>query len=123
MAMAASTGIFEIERAGDTLIVTPTANIGELAFQEIESGTAQVLKDLNGSAARNVVIDLRSTDYFGTTAVSLFLKLWERVRERNGRMVFCNVSEHEHELLRLIKLESLWMMAGSREEALQLARQ
>jgi anti-anti-sigma factor len=120
--MTTSTGIFEVERGRDALIVTPTVNIGELAFQQIEFGTAAVLEELNDSAVCNVVIDLRSTDYFGTTAVSFFLKLWERVRERNGRMIFCNVSEHEHELLRLSKLESLWGMAGSREEALRLVR-
>jgi anti-anti-sigma factor len=121
--MVTATGIFEIELVGDALVITPTTNIGELAFQEIESATGWVLDALNESGAPNIVIDLRGTDYFGTTAISFFLKLWKRVRGRKGRMVFCNVSEHEKELLKLTKLESLWAIARSREEALRLVRE
>jgi hypothetical protein len=62
LAMVSTTGIFEIERVGDTLVVTPITNIGELAFQEIESGAGVVLEELSDSATRNVVIDLRRTD-------------------------------------------------------------
>jgi anti-anti-sigma factor len=121
--MVTAAGIFEIELVGDALIITPTTNIGELAFQEIESATGWVLDALHESGARHVVIDLRRTDYFGTTAVSFFLKLWKRVRGRRGRIVFCNVSEHEKELLKLTKLERLWVVATLREEALRLLRE
>jgi hypothetical protein len=34
-------------------------------------------------------------------------------------MAFCNISPHETELFKLTKLEGLWVVCGSREEALQ----
>jgi len=39
--MATSTGILEVERAGDTLIVTPTANIGGRPLQPHRVAVAQ----------------------------------------------------------------------------------
>jgi anti-anti-sigma factor len=121
MAMATTAGIFEVGLVGNTLVVTPTANIGELAFRDIETGAKAVLDCLSESAVRSVVLDLGRTDYFGTTAVGFFLRLWKRVRDRNGRMVLCNVSGHEKELLKLTKLDGLWGVADSREQALRLA--
>jgi len=121
--MVITSGIFEIEQEGETLIVTPLTNIGELAFQEIASGAAVVLDFLNDSTARNIVVDFHDTDYFGTTALGFFLKLWKKVRARGGRMVFCNVSEHEKEILKFTELENLWIIRGSRDEALQMAQE
>jgi hypothetical protein len=34
-------------------------------------------------------------------------------------MAFCNLSPQEKEILRLTKLDSLWPICGSREEAMQ----
>jgi hypothetical protein len=34
-------------------------------------------------------------------------------------MAFCNVSDHEREILKVTKLDSLWTICGSREEAMQ----
>jgi len=121
--MVIASGIFEIEQEGETIVVTPLTNIGELAFQEIESGAAMVLDFLNDSMARNIVVDFHDTDYFGTTALGFFLKLWKKVSSRGGRMIFCNVSEHEKEILKFTELENLWIMRGSREAALQMARE
>jgi anti-anti-sigma factor len=68
---------------------------------------------------RNILLDFEGTDYYGSTALGLFLKLWKRVRSLDGNMAFCNVSEHEREVLRLTRLDSLWPICGTREEALE----
>ncbi len=115
-------GVFEIGQDGEALVITPVTNLGELEFQQIESGGVAVLDLLNDTAARNVVLDLRRADYFGTTALGFFAKLWKRVRERNGHLALCNVSEHGKEILKLTKLDSLWALCGSREEALRAVR-
>jgi anti-anti-sigma factor len=117
--MDAKSDIFEIERQGDTLVVTPAVDLGELAFEQIESGESRVLDLLGDDALRNLVLDFGKTDYFGTTAIGSFVKLWKRVRDRGGHMAFCNTSEHEREILKLTKLEGLWSVCGSREDAMR----
>jgi len=98
----------DIEVEGETIIVTPNKYSQELDYPEIGPG----------APARNVVVDFRRTDYFGSIALGAFLRLWERVRRGNRRMAFCNVSGHEREMLRMASFDALWPVCSSREEAL-----
>lgn len=120
--MNATMGLFEVGQEGDTLLVSPTANLGELDCGQIESEGRGVLDLMANPSVRNVVLDFRRTDYCGSTALGLFLRLWKRVRGRGGRMAFCNVSEHEREILAVTKLDGLWPVCRSREEALRVVR-
>jgi anti-anti-sigma factor len=122
MGMNRSTEPFDIEREGETLIVTPVSNLGELEFQLIETGAGPVLDQLAASSARNLVLDFRRTDYFGTTALGFFVKLWKKIRGLGGHMSMCNLSEHEKEILHLTRLDTLWAICDSRREAVQAVR-
>jgi anti-anti-sigma factor len=111
--------MFDFETQGDVIIVTPQRDLREFEFGEIEIHGAELMDLLEREHARNVVIDFYKTDYYGSTALSFFVKLWKRIRAHNGKMVFCNVSDHEHEILELTKLDTLWGLSGSREDALR----
>jgi anti-anti-sigma factor len=117
--MTAATGAFEVEREGQTLIVTPLTDRRELDFQEIEAGARDILDVLGNDTIKNVVLDFRQTDYYGSTALGFFMKLWKRVREGDGRMAFCGVSDHERDILKVTNLDGLWPICSSREEALK----
>jgi anti-anti-sigma factor len=121
-AAAVTAGVFEVEQAGDTIIVVPTVDLRELDYQRIEDGARGILDLLDGAAIQNVVLDFHRTDYYGSTALGFFLKLWKRVRMRNGRMAFCNVSDHEQEILRVTGLDHAWPICSSRSEALKAIR-
>ncbi len=117
--MNTPSGTFVIDQTGGTVVVTPTKNLGELDFQEIEADMAAVVGQVARAPAARVVVDFHRTDYFGTTALGWFLRLWKSVRARNGGMAFCNVSPHEREILEVTKLDHLWPIYASREEALR----
>jgi len=112
--------LFEIEWAGETLILTPHADLSEFAFQQLDAEASEVLEMLDRTPCTSVVIDCRNTDFFGSSALGFFMKLWLRVRKCNGHMAFCNVSEHEKEILHLSKTDSLWSVCSSRIEALDV---
>jgi anti-anti-sigma factor len=120
--MLATTELFTLERVGDTMIVIPTSDLNEFAYQSIEAGADNVLSVLNDGSVKNIIVDLHKTSYFGSTALAFFIRLWKRVRERNGRMVLCNVSANEKEILQITKLDGLWPLAGSRVEAIRFSR-
>jgi len=111
--------ILQIERDGDTIIVTPVVDLSELEYQQIEAGAKDILNLLDQMQVRNVVLDFHKTDYYGSTALGFFLKVWKRVRKGNGRMAFCNVSDHEKEILQITQLDHLWPICTSRIEALK----
>jgi anti-anti-sigma factor len=119
---ASAAGIFGIEQQNDTIIVVPVVDLRELEYQRIEEGARKILDLLNGTDIKNVVLDFHKTDYYGSTVLCFFVKLWVRVRKRNGRMAFCNVSDHEKQILQITKLDHLWPICSSRSEALEAVK-
>jgi anti-anti-sigma factor len=112
--------VFEIEREGNTLIVIPRVNISELAFEQIQAELDDIVDSFADPSTKNIILDFQHTDYYGSTALGWFVKLWKEVARRSGRMIFCNVSNHEKEILKLTNLDHLWPICASREEALQM---
>ena len=113
---------FHVEHDGDTLIVTPTANMGELDQEPVNNAMKRLLSDLHASKVRNLVFDFQRTDYFGSTALGFFVRIWKTICTRDGRMVFCNVSTHEKEILKVTRLDQLWDICPTRTDALQAVR-
>jgi anti-sigma B factor antagonist len=114
-----ATTILAIKQVGDTVVVTAREDLSELAFEQIERDAEHVLQLLDGTQAKNVVLDFCYTDYYGSSALSFFVKLWERVQEVGGAMAFCNLSDHEREILGVTKLDTLWAICDSQEEGLR----
>lgn len=121
--MEIANGIVEVLQEGDLLIVSPTRDLRELDFQAIETASGKVFESLKNEHAKHVIIDLSNSDYYGSTALGFFVKLWKRVRERGGQMAFCNISAHELEILEVTKLDTLWPLYDSREAAIEAIRQ
>lgn len=109
---------FAIERQDGIVIVIPQVDLRELNYEWIEDGARAVLDLLDGSQIKDVILDFHKTDYYGSTALGFFLKLFKRVRKRGGHMVFCNVSEHEKEILQITGLDNLWPICSTRQAAL-----
>ncbi len=117
--MNANLHLFHAEQQGSTLILSPRSNLSELELTSLETAIQDITQQLESSDLRNVVLDFANTDYYGSTALGCFIKLWKRVRSIDGNMVFCNVSIHEREVLKLTRLDSLWTIYSTRDEALQ----
>src|SRR5262249_40401436 len=107
-----------VEQDADTLILTPQRDLGELNFAQIEEGAQDVLRLLNDNSVKHIVLDFHKTDAYGSSALGFFLKLWKRVRTRNGQLAFCNVSPHELEILKLTRLDHVWAVCPNRAAAL-----
>ncbi len=114
--------IFQIEQEGDTIVLMPLLDLSTLAYHEIEEGAGDILELMEHTPVKNVVLDLCMTTYYGSSALGFFVKLWKRVSQVNGRMVFCNASDYEKETLRITRLDLLWPIYSSRREALAAIR-
>jgi anti-anti-sigma factor len=114
--------IFDFDHSGETLILIPNTDLRDLEFDTLEAGSAKVFEALNSEAITNVIIDFHKTDYYGSTALAFFVKFWKRIKKRGGKMVFCNVSSHEQEILELTNLISLWAVCPTRQDAIDLVQ-
>jgi anti-anti-sigma factor len=117
--MMGSANLFEVECRGSVVVVTPMTSLGEFTFEQLAAEATNLLESLDEQMAKNIVVDFGKTDYVGSSALGFLLKLWKSVRQREGRMALCNVSAHEHEILRLTKLDTLWPVYPSRDAALE----
>src|SRR5882672_108260 len=109
--------VFEIERVSETIVVTPLEELGELDSCPMEAGAKKILQLLEDPAVHNVVMDFHRIDYYGSSALAFFIRLWKRVRNHEGRMALCELSEHGREILKTSKLDQFWPVYPSKEEA------
>jgi len=111
--------LFDVERDGEILIVTPSSDLRESAYQDIETGARGILDLLTTGQIKGVVLDFSRTDYYGSTALGMFVRIWKRISGYGGKMAFCNVSIHEKDVLEATRLHTLWPICATKEEALK----
>lgn len=109
--------VFLLEREADTLILVPIVNLSELEYDE--SVMQEVYALLVDETIKNLIIDFHRCEYFGSTALGFFVRLFKKIQMRSGHMAFCNLSEHEAEILRITRLDELWETRRSRAEAMK----
>jgi anti-anti-sigma factor len=121
--LQSGTKIFDIEHHGDTIVLVPTVNLRESDFERIEEGARDLFELLDSSPCRNIILDFCRTDFYGSTALGFFLKLWKRAGKQDGQLVFCNLSDREREILQVARLDQMWLICSSRSEALQAVQE
>ena len=120
--MNAKHRLFQVERSDQVLILSPTGNLSELELSSLDDAIRDVMQQLDSTGYRHLILDFSGTDYYGSTALGCFIKLWKRVRSIGGNMAFCNVSRHELEVLELTRLDNLWTICPTRDDALEYLR-
>lgn len=117
--MQSATNLFSLECRDGTVIVTPMEDLSEFQFRELTRQATQAFDELETLDIRKVVVDFRNTDYFGSTALGLFVQLWSRICGKGGRLAFCNLSDREQQILTITHLDSKWPLCENLEDALQ----
>ncbi len=110
--------LFAINRAENAVILTPQRDLSEFEFAQIDAEGAELLGKITKGGGLNVVVDFAKIDYSGSSALSFFARLFKNTRMRGGEMAFCNVSPGEREVLRITRLDTLWPICDSLEDAL-----
>ena len=114
---------FSVGSEGETLIVAPLVNVSGLAEKDVKPELDHLLEQLKETAMRNVVIDFARISYFGTPMLEAMHRIWKCVREADGRMALCNVSNMQREVLHVAGFDTLWPICSSRQEALEAVAQ
>jgi anti-anti-sigma factor len=111
--------VFLAEQEGSTLVVTPRGDA--IGFRDSDvSSELKTISDLAGSPGIiNLVIDLGSSDYFGSTMIGAINQLGTEFRYIGGRVALCNVSPQMNDMLEIMHLKELWMIFDTRKIALR----
>jgi anti-anti-sigma factor len=103
----------------DTLFITARQDLGEFDNKLIDAEGDALLHQLDDPQLYNVVIDLTGSDYYGSSALNLFLKIEKKLSAKGGRLLLVGLSPHEIEILRVTGLEGRWTICTSRNEAFE----
>jgi anti-anti-sigma factor len=106
------------EQDGDVLVITPLFTYATFTEPGIGGEWAAVQVQLDAPATKHIVVDLGEIPYFGSTVLEWMSQLWKRVKAKGGKLAAIRPSPIGREVLNAARLEQLWGIFGTREEAL-----
>ena len=109
---------FRLEWHGNTMVITPAANVESMNWELIEQAAEIVMSPLKKHSSPMVVVDLSEVNYFGSVFLALLLRCHTAVKSRGGELVICGASKMARELLKITALDTLWAIYETKEEAL-----
>ena len=66
-----------------------------------------------------LLVDLSHTKFFGSSFIEILVEAWKRIRERGGVFSLCGVDMYCADVLRVTRLDQVWPMYPTRDEAVQ----
>jgi anti-anti-sigma factor len=110
--------IYEIEVSPPNLVVTPQGSTLQFLYSNVQIESNKILSLFNSPEIKNVIIDLTKVDYLDSIIISSMIRLLQHARQTGGQAVFCNACEDMQNILKNIKLGTLWPLFETREEAI-----
>ena len=106
---------FEVtEKSGVTIIDVE----GQLIVGNRQELKQKVLERLD-SGERKFLIDFSNTGYIDSSGLGVLVSLSKKIREQGGELRLANLNEDLKTLFELTKLDTLFHISNSRDEALQ----
>jgi len=105
---------FEVKKEGDVTVLDVE---GQLIVGNRQELKQKVLDELEGGEKR-FLIDFEKTGYIDSSGLGVLVSLSKKIREQGGELRLANLNEDLRTLFELTKLDTLFQIADSRDEAL-----
>lgn len=97
--------------------VTVVEVVGQLIVGNRQALKDRILEELKGGA-RKFLIDFEQTGYIDSSGLGVLVSLSKKIREKGGELRLANLNDDLRSLFELTKLDTLFQIAQSREQAL-----
>lgn len=104
--VAAADGVTVVDVEGQ-LIVGNRQELKQKVLEELENG------------ARKFVVDFQQTGYIDSSGLGVLVSLSKKIREKGGELRLSGLNEDLRTLFELTKLDTLFRITDTKEEALQ----
>jgi anti-sigma B factor antagonist len=91
---------------------------GQLIVGNRQELKQKVLEELEGGE-RKFVIDFSNTGYIDSSGLGVLVSLSKKIREQGGELRLASLNEDLRTLFELTKLDTLFKISDSRDEALR----
>ena len=105
---------FEVSKNGDITVLDVEGQLIVGNRHELK----QLVLDRLEAGERNFLVDFERTGYIDSSGLGVLVSLSKKIREEGGQLRLANLNEDLRTLFELTKLDTLFQIADSREEAL-----
>ena len=105
---------FEVSKQGDVTVLDVE---GQLIVGNRQELKQRVLDELE-EGERKFLIDFENTGYIDSSGLGVLVSLSKKIREQGGELRLANLNDDLRTLFELTKLDTLFQIADSRDEAL-----
>ena len=106
---------FQVQKQDDVTIVDVEGQLIVGNRQELKQKVLEHLE--NGD--RKFVVDFSNTGYIDSSGLGVLVSLSKKIREQGGELRLASLNEDLRTLFELTKLDTLFKIADSRDEALE----
>jgi anti-sigma B factor antagonist len=106
---------FQVHKSGDVTLVDVD---GQLIVGNRQELKQRVLEELE-QGERKFVVDFSNTGYIDSSGLGVLVSLSKKIRELGGELRLSSLNEDLRTLFELTKLDTLFKIADTRDEALQ----
>ena len=106
---------FQVSQNGEVTLVEVE---GQLIVGNRQELKQRVLQELE-QGERKFVIDFAQTGYIDSSGLGVLVSLSKKIREQGGELRLSSLNEDLRTLFELTKLDTLFKIADTRDEALQ----
>ena len=92
---------------------------GEIDFQHSPALRDQ-LQEAIGKQAPGLVINLKKVSYIDSSGLATFVEALQKIKRYNGRLILAELAPAVRGVFEIAKLDSIFSLAASETEALQL---
>lgn len=93
---------------------------GELIDKNQATELIKSVDELLENGKNKLVIDLSNLKYMNSSGLNVLIQLLTKTRTRGGESVICHVSKKVNELLIITKLNTLFKVTDTKEEAFKI---
>jgi anti-sigma B factor antagonist len=105
---------FEVGKQGDITVLNVE---GQLIVGNRQELKQKVLEELE-NGERKFLIDFDRTGYIDSSGLGVLVSLSKKIREQGGELRLANLNDDLRTLFELTKLDTLFQISSSRDEAL-----
>jgi CheY-like chemotaxis protein/anti-sigma regulatory factor (Ser/Thr protein kinase)/anti-anti-sigma regulatory factor len=114
--------VFNGEISGPVLVVSQLQRVTALTEANVQDELQVLLSQIEDHQLKGLVVDFCENPEFGSGMVEVIMRLWRKMGSQPDSVALCNPSEIGREVFRVTRLDSLWGIHSSREEAIRAVR-
>lgn len=104
----------DIEIVDAATVVTPRGDVDMLQSSKLRKVLKPVLDDSKG----RIVVDLSEVGYMDSSGIATLIEALQICKQNEMQFVICNLRDGVRSIIELARLDTIFLITSSREEAL-----